>query len=70
MTIPGEAEKLAWFGGDATPELAASQNHRDRVFAVEELQDGLYAAHLAGMAALWDPERGGASILASGEVWL
>ena len=29
-------------------------------------EDGLYAAHLAGMTALWDPERGGASILASG----
>eukprot|EP01043_Picozoa_sp_COSAG02_P014424 COSAG02_NODE_595_length_19813_cov_12.215380_2_plen_241_part_00 len=29
-------------------------------------EDGLYAAHLAGMAALWDVEQGGASILASG----
>eukprot|EP01050_Picozoa_sp_SAG11_P008009 SAG11_NODE_686_length_7720_cov_1.748327_4_plen_232_part_00 len=29
-------------------------------------EDGLYVAHLAGMAALWDVEQGGASILASG----
>ena len=29
-------------------------------------EDGLYAAHLAGMAAMWDVRQGGASILVTG----
>ena len=44
MTLPGEAAKVGWQGGDATPEVGAHVDWADRVFVHEPMQEGLYRA--------------------------
>ena len=43
-TLPGEAGRVSYITGDATPEVAATMEHRHRIFIRESLQDGLYQA--------------------------
>ena len=44
VTLPGEAEKVGWQGGDATPEVGAHVDWAGKTFVREEMQDGLYQA--------------------------
>ena len=42
--LPGEAGRVAWVNGDATPGIASSLDFTDRIFIRERLNEGLYAA--------------------------
>jgi hypothetical protein len=42
--LPNESGKTSWVGGDATPQISANMDFRDRVFSREPMQEGLYQA--------------------------
>ena len=44
VSLPGEAERTGYQGGDATPEVCALVDWKDRVYTRQSMQDGLYQA--------------------------
>ena len=42
VTLPGEAERTGYQGGDATPEVSALVDWKDRVYTRQSMQDVLY----------------------------
>ena len=65
VALPGEAAKVSWQGGDATPDVGSHIDWGDRVFIREPLQDGLYQA----LAALF-PDAPALVIIAVAELMM